>query len=77
MLWVFLTVVVVASMYFKAQRRLPMEPDPAMHESLARLQDEVRALREDVMEIAERVDFTERALADVRRASPLPEARTE
>jgi len=76
MLWVFLTVVVVASMYFRYQRTAP-PMDAAVHESLARLQDEVRALREDVMEIAERVDFTERALADVRRASSLPEARTD
>ncbi len=76
MLWIFLTVVVVASMYFRYQRTAPAV-DPALHETLARLQDEVRGLREDVMEIAERVDFTERALADVRRASPLPEPRAD
>jgi hypothetical protein len=75
MLWVFLTVVVVSSMYFRAQRRAPIGADPALGESLAQLHDEVRALREDLMEVAERVDFTERALADVKRLSPLPEAR--
>lgn len=74
MLWVFLSVVVLASMFSRYQRAAP-RIDSAMRDELARLGDEVRALHEDVAEIAERVDFTERALADVRRASPLPEGR--
>lgn len=83
MLWVFLSVAVFSSMFFRSplasalaqKMRADGAADPGMRDAVAQLTDEVHALREDLMEIAERVDFTERALADVRRLSPLPEGR--
>lgn len=42
-----------------------LEPDPAVHEELARL-------REEIVELQERVDFTERLLA--QRPEPMPPA---
>jgi len=41
-------------------------------EALEQVTEELNALREHVTELAERVDFTERALADVRRREQLP-----
>lgn len=38
----------------------------------AQVVDELRLLRDDVDELSERVDFTERALATVRRNDALP-----
>ena len=40
--------------------------------ALAQMTEELTSLRESVTELAERVDFTERALADVRRREQLP-----
>jgi hypothetical protein len=37
--------------------------------------DEVHQVRQEVSELAERVDFTERLLATKREAEPLPPAR--
>ncbi|MSR06014.1 MAG: hypothetical protein EXR93_02940 [Gemmatimonadetes bacterium] len=41
-------------------------------QTVDQLVEELNALRENVTELAERVDFTERALADVRRREQLP-----
>jgi len=46
--------------------------DPGLDQAMAHLTDELNTLREHVTELAERVDFTERALADVRRREQLP-----
>lgn len=45
-------------------------------EFAARVTDELAALREDVMELQERIDFTERALTAVRRDALPPAAGT-
>jgi hypothetical protein len=45
---------------------------PGSDQALAQVNDELNALREHVTELAERMDFTERALADVRRREQLP-----
>jgi hypothetical protein len=42
---------------------------------MARMTDELNGLREHVTELAERVDFTERALTDVRRREALQSPR--
>jgi uncharacterized protein YlxW (UPF0749 family) len=41
-------------------------------QALAQMTEELNSLREQVTELSERVDFTERALADVRRREFLP-----
>lgn len=48
--------------------------DPRFDEFAARVTDELEALREDVSELQERVDFTERALTAARRSDALPPA---
>ena len=45
---------------------------PVSDQALDQLTTELSELREHVTELAERVDFTERALADVRRREQLP-----
>ena len=50
--------------------------DPRLEETLARVSEELTELREQFSELAERVDFTERALADVRRREALPNPRS-
>jgi len=46
--------------------------DQGRDKALARVTEELNALSDHVTELAERVDFTERALADVRRREQLP-----
>ena len=50
--------------------------DPRMEEGLAHLTEDLNQLREQFSELAERVDFTERALAEVRRRDALPNPRS-
>ncbi len=50
--------------------------DPQAEQTLARVAEEMNELREHVTELAERVDFTERALAEVRRREALQPPRT-
>ena len=45
-------------------------------EAMAQLNQELGQLREEFTELAERVDFTERALADVRRRDALQNPRS-
>lgn len=47
-------------------------PSSKIEEGIERLEDQLGALREEVTDLAERVDFTERMLAEVRRRDPLP-----
>lgn len=86
MFWLFLTVCVVAFYYFRsplpkafAERR--RQHGEAAHEevmrTVAQLGDEVRALRDDMMEMAERLDFAERALGEVRRRPLAEQNRSE
>ena len=49
------------------------ELDPGTRDMIEGLGDEVRMLHDEVMELAERLDCSERVLADVRRRSPLPD----
>lgn len=47
--------------------------DEELLQSVEQLTEQIGALRSDVLDLAERVDFTERALSEVRRtASALP-----
>ena len=48
------------------------ELDPGTRDMIEGLGEEVRMLHDEVMELAERLDFSERVLADVRRHNPLP-----
>jgi hypothetical protein len=57
-------------------RRKAPGPDPRTELALAQLSEDVNALRESVMELAERVDFAERALIEVRRRDELPSPRS-
>ena len=50
--------------------------DDRLDESIALMTEEMRQLREQFDELAERVDFTERALADVRRRDALQNPRS-
>lgn len=46
--------------------------DPRFDEFAERVTQELEALRGDVLELQERVDFTERALTAARRSDALP-----
>ena len=50
--------------------------DDRLDESVAHMTEEMHQLREQFNELAERVDFTERALADVRRRDALQNPRS-
>jgi hypothetical protein len=50
--------------------------DHRMDESIAGIAEELSQLREQFSELAERVDFTERALAEVRRRDALQNPRS-
>jgi len=54
---------------------IPIRQEPA-EEKLAEILEEVSQLREHVTELAERMDFTERMLADVRRRDVLQNPRS-
>lgn len=47
-------------------------PDPMAEERLERLEHDMEAMREQLTETQERVDFAERMLAQVREAQRLP-----
>jgi predicted nuclease with TOPRIM domain len=47
-----------------------------VEETVAQLTEDLSQLREQFSELAERVDFTERALADVRRRDALQNPRS-
>lgn len=49
--------------------------DPRFEEFTERVTEELAALREDVNELQERMDFTERALTAARRSDALPGPR--
>jgi len=49
----------------------PGATDPALGRQLEALRGEMQDVRADVTELAERLDFTERMLADVRRRDAL------
>jgi hypothetical protein len=82
-----LALIVVAVLFFKS----PLAPaaadairhvngvparDPRLDETLAQVTEELNQLREQFSELAERVDFTERSLADVRRRDALQNPRS-
>ncbi len=46
--------------------------DTNMSDAIGLLSDEVRGLREEVTELAERIDVSERVLADLRQRIALP-----
>lgn len=50
--------------------------DPRVEQGIARVTDELEQLREQITELAERVDFTERALTEFRRRDALPNHRS-
>lgn len=50
--------------------------DPRFEDFAARVTEELAALRQDVNELQERMDFTERALTAARRSDALPPAGT-
>ena len=50
--------------------------DPKADEALAQVTEELTQLRDQFSELAERVDFTERALAEVRRRDALQNPRS-
>lgn len=76
-LWYLYDLIMIASGQFRdAQDRLVTRWDPSDAESLSNgvpqeLLDEIESLRQEVGELAERLDFTERLLADPNRR-PLP-----
>jgi hypothetical protein len=49
---------------------------PRFEEFAAQVAEDVRALREEVAELSERVDFTERALTAIRRSGALPDGQS-
>ncbi len=79
-LWFAIAMIVVASAFFKSplpramaeSMRRGSQGDPRLVEMVEHLAEDVRLLRDDVMDLQERLDFTERALADVRRRDVLP-----
>lgn len=49
---------------------------PRFEELAAQVTEDVRVLREEVAELSERVDFTERALTAMRRSDALPDGQS-
>ncbi len=83
MFWLGMSLVIIAYWFFRsplaqaaaeAIRHANGVPgrDRETDQAMARVTEDVNALRDSLMELAERVDFTERALADVRRRDQLP-----
>lgn len=79
--WIFFAVAIVivarSSLGKALVERLRSGPgvDPRFDEFTARVTDDLAALREDVNELQERMDFTERALTAARRGDALPGPR--
>jgi hypothetical protein len=80
-----ITLLIVAYWFFRSPlasaiaesiRRNSPGHDPALEQAVARLTEDLGALREQVFELAERVDFTERALTDMRRRELSPHSRS-
>ncbi len=86
-MWLAVALVIVAFWFFRSPLRdavadairrgagVPVG-DPQMERALAGMSEEMNSLREHVTELAERVDFAERALAEVRRREALQPPRT-
>ena len=79
-LFLAIAMIVVARWFFRSPladavaeslRRDESKVDSQLTETVQRVGDELTQLRVQVSELAERVDFTERALADVRRRGAL------
>jgi len=82
-----IALVVVAILFFRSplapaaadairhHNGIPIRHEPA-DDKLAEIIDEMAQLREQVGELAERMDFTERMLADVRRRDVLQNPRS-
>ena len=65
----FGTVVVVTKMRFNhslRMRKMPTGENERLTEAVEQLQDEVRLMRDEFVDLNERVDFTERMLAEGR-----------
>lgn len=87
-MWLAIALIVVVYWFFRSPLRdavadairqgagVPAS-NPQVEQTLARMTDEVNTLREDVTELAERLDFAERALAEVRRREALQPPRTD
>ena len=87
MLWLAVACVVVAYWFFRSPLSgavadairhgagVPLD-HPRTNQELARVTEEMGSLRDDVSELAERLDFTERALAEVRRREALQHPRS-
>ena len=79
--WIFFAVAVLiiarSSLGRAMVERLKAGPgvDPRFEEFTERVTEELAALREDVNELQERMDFTERALTAARRSDALPGPR--
>ena len=83
-MWTFIIWAMALSLFFKspipkaiaesirAKHDLGRADDPAVGRQIEALRGEMEQMREDVMDLAERLDFTERMLADVRRRGALP-----
>ena len=87
MFWIAIAIIAVAAWFFKSPLA-QASADAIRHvngvpvrnlrteEGLARVTEDLEALREQMNELAERVDFAERALADVRRREAIQPPRT-
>jgi hypothetical protein len=71
--WLYDVIVIAAGGFRDGDGRLiadwEIEPAHRLSAGSSDLQDEIAALRQEVSELAERVDFTERLLADPERGS--------
>lgn len=81
-IWYLVDAIMIASGGFRdAEGRLVTRWDPEQPELAAgipqELLDEIYALRSEVNELQERVDFTERALAERTRLPNLPSSSTQ
>lgn len=77
MSWIGILVIFLAFFAFRGSalrggRRRWHEVDTEVRDALENLTEEVRRLRDEQTDLAERLDFTERMLADVRRREALP-----
>lgn len=84
-MWLGICIIIVAFWFFRsplaaasaeAIRRNSGADDPRLEKEVARLAEEVSAVRQELAELGERVDFAERALADVRRRDLLQPPRS-
>jgi uncharacterized protein (DUF342 family) len=61
----------------RGKHRVGVDPElvERIDELAERMEEELGQLRSDVLELGERVDFTERVLLEVRRREELPQPR--